>query len=285
MSYASTVPIDGETPAPYPEDLYRFDQPGRIAESVDQLSDADFAQFEELGYLAVRQLLTPDEVAGVLDAMAAVLVRPGEAMIQYEAWAADRVEAASGDERMDLVRKFMWFVQEDERLTALARNERILSVVRRLCGTEDITMMQDMALLKPPGGGREKPWHQDNAFFALEPGTPIVGVWLALDPATPENGCMHVMPGTHREGPVVHFRRRDWQLCDDDVDRGRDTMIPLPPGGALFFHGLLQHGTPANRTDQRRRAVQLHYIPAGTPQIPDQRRLDIFGSEGKNVTC
>lgn len=285
MSYANTVPIDDETPAPYPEDLYRFDQPGRFAESVDQLTDADFAQFDELGYLAVRQLLTPDEVAGVLDAMASVLVRPGEAMIQYEAWAADRVEAASGDERMDLVRKFMWFVQEDERLTALAKNDRILSVVRRLCGTEDITMMQDMALLKPPGGGREKPWHQDNAFFALEPGTPIVGVWLALDPATPENGCMHVMPGTHREGPVVHFRRRDWQLCDDDVDRGRDTMIPLPPGGALFFHGLLQHGTPANRTDQRRRAVQLHYIPVGTPQIPDQRRLDIFGSEGKNVTC
>lgn len=285
MSYASTVPIDDETPAPYPEDLYRFDQPGRIAESVDQLSEADFAQFDELGYLAVRQLLTPDEVAGVLEAMAAVLVRPGAAMIQYEAWAADRVESASGDERMDLVRKFMWFVQEDERLTALAKNDRILSVVRRLCGSEDITMMQDMALLKPPGGGREKPWHQDNAFFALEPGTPIVGVWLALDPATPENGCMHIMPGTHREGPVVHFRRRDWQLCDEDVDRGRDTMIPLPPGGALFFHGLLQHGTPANRTDRRRRAVQLHYLPAGTPQIPDQRRLDIFGSEGKNVTC
>ncbi|MFC7624701.1 phytanoyl-CoA dioxygenase family protein [Microlunatus sp. GCM10028923] len=285
MSYASTVPIDGELPAPYPEDLYRFDQPGRVAESVDQLTEADFAQFDELGYLAVRQLLTPDEVAGVLAAMAAVLVRPGEAMIEYEAWAADRVEAASGDERMDLIRKFMWFVQEDDRLTALAKNDRILSIVRRLCGSEDITMMQDMALLKPPGGGREKPWHQDNAFFALEPGTPIVGVWLALDPATPENGCMHVMPGTHREGPVVHFRRRDWQLCDEDVDRGRDTMIPLPPGGALFFHGLLQHGTPANRTDQRRRAVQLHYIPVGTPQIPDQRRLDIFGSEGKDVTC
>jgi phytanoyl-CoA hydroxylase len=282
---SNPIPIDTEEAAPYPEDLYRFDQPGRYVDHVDQLSEADFQRFTDTGYLAVRELLTPDEVAGVLDGMASVLANPGEAGIQYESWAADRVEAASGEERLDLIRKFMGFVQEDPRLIALAKNDRILSIVRRLCRTEDLTMMQDMALLKPPGGGREKPWHQDNAFFTLEPGTPIVGVWIALDPATPENGCMHIMPGTHREGPVVHFRRRDWQLCDEDVDRSRDTMIPLPPGGALFFHGLLQHGTPANRTDQRRRAVQLHYVPAGTPQISDQRRLDIFGSEGKGVTC
>lgn len=282
---SNTIPIDTEAAAPYPADLYRFDRTGRYVDDDDQLSDADVQRFADLGYLAVRQLLTPDEVSGVLDGLAAVLATSGDAHVQYEAWAADRVGSASGDERMDLIRKFMWFIKEDPRLTALAKNERILSIVRRLCGSDDLTMMQDMALLKPPGGGREKPWHQDNAFFTIEPGTPIVGVWIALDEATPENGCMHVLPGTHREGPVVHFRRRDWQVCDDDVDRNRDTMIPLPPGGALFFHGLLQHGTPANRTDRRRRAVQLHYVPAGTPNIPEQRRLDIFGSEGKNVTC
>src|SRR5690606_2723202 len=282
---SNPIPIDTELAAPYPEDLYRFDQPGRYVERFDQLTEADFRQFEELGYLAVRQLLTPDEVADVLAGMASVLENPGEAMIQYESWAVDRIGSATGEERLDLIRKFMTFIQEDERLTALARHDKIVSIVRRLCGTPDISMMQDMALLKPPGGGREKPWHQDNAFFALEPGTPIVGGWLALDPATPENGCMHVLPGTHREGPVVHFRRRDWQVCDDQVDRRRDTMIPLPPGGALFFHGLLHHGTPTNRTDRRRRAIQLHYVPVGTPQISDRRRLDIFGSQGKDVTC
>ena len=56
-----------------------------------------------------------------------------------------------------------------------------------------------MALLKPPRG-REKPWHQDHAYFNLPLDTPIVGVWIALDEATPENGCMHVIPGSHREG-------------------------------------------------------------------------------------
>ncbi|MFD7159611.1 helix-turn-helix domain-containing protein [Kribbella sp. NPDC059898] len=93
------------------------------------------------------------------------------------------------------------------------------------------------------------------------------------------------LPGSHTEGPVPHFLRRDWQLCDDEVQVARDTVVPLPRGGILFFHGLLHHGTPANRTGTRRRAVQLHYLPAGVVDIAEARRLEIFGSEGKGVSC
>ncbi|MFI7066803.1 phytanoyl-CoA dioxygenase family protein [Kribbella sp. NPDC050124] len=269
----------------YPSDLYRSDKPATFVETVDHVGDADLARFATDGYLAVRKVLRPAEVTGLLDALAQVLIDPGQADIQYESWAGDRVDTATGMERMDLVRRFMWFVKEEPRLHALATDERILRVVRRLAGSADLTMFQDMALLKPPGGGREKPWHQDNAFFPYEPGTPIIGVWIALDAATPQNGCMHVIPGSHTQGPVIHFKRRDWQLCDEEVEVGRDTVVPLPPGGVLFFHGLLHHGTPANRTDTRRRAVQLHYLPAGSSDIPEERRLEIFGSEGKDVTC
>ncbi|WP_142057070.1 phytanoyl-CoA dioxygenase family protein [Pseudonocardia kunmingensis] len=125
----------------------------------------------------------------------------------------------------------------------------------------------------------------------MEPGTPIVGVWIALDEATPENGCLHFRPGSHREGALVHFRRRDWQLCDADViadhavGPGRDVMVPLPPGGAIFFDGLVHLGTPANRTATRRRALQLHFHPASAVRTTEERRMEIFGSEGKDVTC
>ncbi|MFI7061271.1 phytanoyl-CoA dioxygenase family protein [Kribbella sp. NPDC050124] len=277
--------MDTATEFDYPGDLYRFDKPATFVESIDAVGEAEIERFAVEGYLAVRNVLEPGEITDVLAALSHVLTRPGQAQIEYESWAAALVDTATGTERMDLVRKFMWFVNEDSRLRTLATNERILRVVRQLTGSQDLTMFQDMALLKPPGGGREKPWHQDNAFFAYEPGTPIIGVWIALDPATPENGCMHVIPGSHAEGPVVHFKRRDWQLCDDEVEVSRDTVVPLAPGGALFFHGLLHHGTPANRTDTRRRAVQLHYQPTRTPGIPQERRLEIFGSEGKDVTC
>lgn len=278
------VEMDTEDCGDFPAGLYGFRRSGRIVSDLTQVGDDIAERFAEDGYVAVGRVLPPARINEVLAGLEAVLECPGQALVQYESWAAGRL--AHGDvTRMDLVRKFMWFTGEDSRLRALARDESILRVVRRLCGSTDLAMIQDMALLKPPGGGREKPWHQDNAFFDYEPGTPIIGVWIALDPATPENGCMHLIPGTHRHGPVVHFRRRDWQICDTDVDRQHDTMIPLPAGGALFFHGLIHHGTPPNTTSTRRRAVQLHYVPAGVKRTGDERRLEIFGSEGKNVTC
>lgn len=281
----SDLHVDPDPAADYPADLYRSDQLGRYVDSIEDITEADVERFHRDGYLAVRHVLDAHAIGEVLDGLAAVLDLPGQANVQWEAWALDQIATTHGEDRMDLVRKFMWFVPEDPRTMALAKSETFLPLVRRLCGSHDLSMMQDMALLKPPGGGREKPWHQDNAYFNYEPGTPIVGVWIALDDATVDNGCMHLLPGTHTEGPVPHFQRRDWQLCDTAVDHGRDTAIPLPAGGALFFHGLLHHGTPANLTDTRRRAVQLHYLPASTPQVPDERRLDIFGHEGKDVSC
>ena len=89
-------------------------------------------------------------------------------------------------------------------------------------------LFQEMALLKPPKG-REKPWHQDCAYFNYPLGTTIIGVWIALDHADANNGCLHILPGTHREGPVNHFKRRDWQICDTDVQsRARRRRAPRP---------------------------------------------------------
>jgi phytanoyl-CoA hydroxylase len=195
--------------------------------------------------------------------------------------AVDRLSAA---ERQDYVRKFMWFVEYEERLKRLAYHPQLLALVTRLVG-DTPSMYQDMALLKPPRIGREKPWHQDHAYFDLPLSATVVGVWIALDEATLDNGCMVIYPGSHRQGPVVHFQRRDWQICDT-YDRYQGAVaVPLKPGGALFFHSLLHHGTPANHSSQRRRAVQFHYAPASAQKTSKEERLALFGEEGKEVTC
>lgn len=274
--------VDPGSVGDYPADLYDTNRRATYVDTLADITGTDIEHFRREGYLAVRQVVDADRIASAMAGLASVLADPGQAMVEYELWAEDRADDA---ERIDLVRKFMGFTARDGRLAALAGDPELIGVVRRLTGADEVALFQDMALLKPPGGGREKPWHQDNAYFAYEPGTPIVGVWIALDEATIANGCMHVIPGSHRAGPVVHFSRRDWQVCDTDVDRRRITAVPLRPGGALLFDGLLQHGTPANRTASRRRALQFHYLPAGTPGVGEARRLEVFGSEGKNVTC
>lgn len=278
------VEMDSGYGGNFPTGLYNFRKTGQIFSSPESLGPDITELFAKEGYLAVEHLLPRPKVVEAIAGLESVMERPGQAVVQYEAWATERL--AHGDAaRMDVVRKFMSFSSEDPRLEALAGDETILGIVRRLCGGDNPMLIQDMALLKPPGGGREKPWHQDNAFFDFEPGTPIVGVWIALDPATPENGCMHLIPRSHRLGPVTHYRRRDWQICDTDVDCDNDTMIPLSAGGVLFFHGLMHHGTPPNTTRTRRRAIQLHYVPEGVKRVGEARRLEIFGSEAENVTC
>ncbi|MEU6662122.1 phytanoyl-CoA dioxygenase family protein [Streptomyces sp. NPDC046821] len=262
--------------------LYSGDRVAPLTETVAAIGPAEFAAYQSLGFLAVRSLLTHEEAEEAIDGLATVARPQSPALVEFEAWA--QPDELDGDDLLDGVRKLMWFSQHEPRLTALARHPGIISTVARLLDAEP-ALAQDMALLKPPGGGREKPWHQDKAFFDIPLGTPVVGVWIALDEATLDNGCMHVLPGTHTEGPVVHFQRRDFQICDTEVQVHRDTAVPLPPGGVLFFDGLLHHGTPPNLTTTRRRAVQLHYVPAETPQTPEQERLGVFGADGKDATC
>ena len=72
---------------------------------------------------------------------------------------------------------------------------------------------------------------------------------------------------------------------DDHPDLSRDVVVPLDPGGLLLFDGLVHHGTPANRSNLQRRALQYHYIPRGTRRTSQEERMSVFGSEGKDVEC
>lgn len=278
----------------YDPALYRYaGEVPTVDKPLAALAADDFAWYRSNGYLAVATACGSDLVA---DALAGVDVLisgavPGFRGIQWEAGVRDQLAEANLQRRRDWVRKLIYFVDSDERLAAVAYDPQLLRAVGELLGDEP-ELFADQALLKPPGLGREKPWHQDKAFFDVRPGAPVVGVWIALDRATPENGCMHLIPNSHLDGPVVHFNRRDLQICDTDVDRARIYSVPLQPGGALFFDGLLHHGTPANNSGSRRWALQFHYAAAAAIwRSPEERaryrqsRFDLFGADGKDVTC
>jgi len=266
--------------------LYRPEGRARSIATLDDLTPGDVAFYREQGYLAVEQAFTPDEVRAALAGMEGLIMgrRPDYKGIIFEKKAQEILPTLTLDQRQDAVRGICHFVEFDAALHALAYHPKILGLMRVLLEGEP-HMFQNMGLIKPPRIGREKPWHQDHAYFDYPLGTPIVGAWVALDEATLENGCMQVLPGLHREGPRLHFRRRDWQICDREIMGRRSVAVPLKPGGLLLFDGLLPHGTPHNSSAQRRRAVQFHYAPKNVPSITQEERLKVFGSEGKGVTC
>ncbi len=271
----------------FPPDLYEPTGVVTGVDGFDAVTDAHVAQFHEQGFLIVENAFSAHEVQVALDGLFHLLSGEVEEFngVQYErASAGVAVEEMPLEEKQDYVRKFMSFVDYDERLNELAHHPLLLALVERLIGDSPV-MFQSMALLKPPRLGRDKPWHQDAAYFQIELDAKVVGCWIALDEATIENGCMVIAPGSHLKGPVVHFRRRDWQICDTDVDNSGAVAVPLKPGGLLIFQSLLHHGTPPNDSGLRRRALQFHYRPQSAPLTSQEERLAIFGGEGLGAEC
>ncbi|MSS71507.1 MAG: phytanoyl-CoA dioxygenase family protein [Candidatus Latescibacteria bacterium] len=278
--------FDNYVASGYAPDLYRCSAVADGIGSFADLTDEGVRRFHEQGYMVVHHAFSEAEVRTALEGLIDLIDgrNPDFKGLEFEVSVRDRLPTMTREEKVDAVRKLVRFVGYDPRLDALSTHPKLLGTLARLMGTP-AALFSNQAMLKPPRIGREKPWHQDHAYFNLPMGTCIISAWVALDEAAPENGCMHVIPGSHRDGPVVHFKRRDWQICDTHVDTDRILAVPLKPGGCLLWHGLLHHGSPATLSPKRRRALQLHYVPERTGQITAEERLAVFGSEGKDVTC
>jgi phytanoyl-CoA hydroxylase len=240
------------------KNLYPISQTA-AAPSPASLTDADMSAYQRTGFLAVENVLSPDEIAAASRALDALLHEQiRDVALMPEPDQREQFDSLPPGNRAHLVRKLMHFVAASPPLRAISEHAGVLDIVGRLVG-EEVRMIQDMALVKPAHIGSEKPWHQDLAYFDWHPADGVIGVWIALDAATVENGCMCVLPGSHAAGPVAHVHLRDCQIPDERVTAENSVAVPLQPGGALFFHSLLHHGTPPNASVFGRRALQFHY--------------------------
>lgn len=268
--------------------LYRFDRTVTPLPSPEAVGGDAIRQYWDQGFLAVANVLTPEEVAttrSALDDLIHERVSVPADLIQPEPDQKAVWPTLTVDERADSVRKLFRFAEYEPRLKALGTSHPGLMRILELLLGEPCHMIQDMALLKPPHIGTEKPWHQDAAYFGWGPVKRLIGIWIALDPATPENGCMHLIPGSHRAGPTPHVHARDCQIPDSRVNVAEDVMVPLEPGGALFFSALVHHGTPPNGSPLRRWAVQYHYAAASCERMDRVKHGELFFEDGRYQGC
>lgn len=120
---------------------------------------------------------------------------------------------------------------------------------------------------KMPGDGKSVDWHQDCSFWPLTP-TKSVTVWLAIDDADAENGCMEVLRGSHTQG-LIGFEKSDVdggnvlnQSIRNPEAYGERCQTPIRAGQMSIHSDLLIHGSPANRSQRRRCGLTLRYAPA-----------------------
>lgn len=146
---------------------------------------------------------------------------------------------------------------------ALAADPRLTGLVESIIGP-GVSVCFSQIFFKPPEGGGPKSVHQDNYYFGPRDPEGIVTAWVALDDATPENGCMYFAEGTHR-GPIyAHIAPpgAPFELHVPGEHAARHPMTPAPVarGGVSFHHGAILHQSGRNLSARWRRACALHFV-------------------------
>ena len=151
----------------------------------------------------------------------------------------------------------------------LAHDSAILDLVEQLIGP-DIILWGCQVFCKPPGDGMEVPWHQDGHYWPIRP-LATCTVWVAIDDSTVANGCMAVIPGSHREKIMYqHYRdERKNLVLNQTVAPGQFDMtaavdIELQAGQMSLHDVYMLHGSNANTSNKRRAGLAIRYMPASS---------------------
>ena len=151
-----------------------------------------------------------------------------------------------------------------------ARTPAILDMASQLIGPDTI-LWGTTVFGKPARVGKETPWHQDAMYWPIDPPA-TCSVWIALDDAAPENGCLRVVPGSHREKRTFGFRAveksRDaalgLEVADAAFDPSQARDVALRAGQVSLHDIHLLHGSNANRSGRRRAGFVLRLMPASS---------------------
>ncbi|MGB0599026.1 MAG: phytanoyl-CoA dioxygenase family protein [Rubripirellula sp.] len=152
------------------------------------------------------------------------------------------------------------------RVLELLKNPKLVDYVSDLLG-ENVVGWGAHFFCKMPGDGKQVDWHQDCSYWPLTP-TKAITIWLAIDDADQENGCMEVYRGSHRFG-LVDFEtsgHSDGNVLDQSIkdpeQYGQHQLTPLLAGQASIHSDLLIHGSAPNLSNRRRCGLTLRYSPA-----------------------
>ncbi len=239
------------------------------------LTEEQKKDFEENGYLVIRNLLTQEVVGTVRQR--ADLIAAGEAPHVPQQWIQEEPAIRRGEvvanSKRDAVRKLWCLVPYDEVMRAHATNPKIVDVIVDLLGP-DIKLYGDQLFMKPPVHGSRKEYHQDsNSWKQLVPYN-LVSCWVALDDATLANGCLWVIPGSHKWGLISREREQEIEGQALSGQLENEVAVELKAGDCSFHHSLLLHSSHANRSPKRRRGYATHYMSAQTKYVGDKAKPD-----------
>lgn len=151
--------------------------------------------------------------------------------------------------------------ERDPAIRAFCERPEFVAITTQLLGP-DIDLYWNQSVFKMPETPREFPWHQDDGYTPVTP-SPYLTLWLALNDATEENGCISVLPGSWRRGLVPHTPSPLGLVCHDAGDPDQGVRVPVAAGSLAVFWSLTMHKSGPNVSDGPRKAYVIQYSQAG----------------------
>jgi len=146
-----------------------------------------------------------------------------------------------------------------EKAASICEDERVVNLVRDIVHP-GVAIYSALVAAKAPRCDEVCHWHQDEAYYhTVSESRRRMSVWVPLQDTDEANGCLEVIPGSHREG-LLPYRRWDRGNCvlglePEVVDASRAVPLPVSAGDVILFSALLWHYSGENRTDRMRRAL------------------------------
>ena len=240
---------------------------GPAIETPTVVTADDVAFFVENGYLVVDDLLRPDET----DELCADTLRLARG--EYPCDTLVPLPADTSD--ADALRQILCIHQPHFISPVIERyvaHEHVAGVLAQVTGAHlahwdgSVKCMQSMLFVKPPGY-QGQAWHQDEVFIPTRDRS-LIGAWIAMDDASVENGCLWVVPGSHRLGYMYPLRAHDdpeeFDFAPEShgFDESEEVPVEVTTGAVVFFNGYLLHRSRKNRSSIYRRALVNHYCNA-----------------------
>lgn len=196
--------------------------------------------------------------------------------IHQNALVRDGKTEASGVNAMHAIHHINHYSPE---FLARTRDPRLTDPVVDLIGP-NILGLNNLYIWKPPKIGLGFPWHQDKWYFNRNYKTEkTAGTWTAIDASNKENGCLYVIPGSHKRGVLEHEDLEGSQQNEFKSARGakdeNGVAVEVPPGSVIFFDNRLLHKSMDNQSNRFRRCNVAHYISADAERIPNQQLKNV----------
>ena len=243
------------------------------------LTSEEQSAWEENGYF-VRYNVFTEEENDILRQIADDIVDGKRsfptANIDQNALVIDGKVAASGIHAMHKIHHVSCYCPE---FLARVRDPRLTDPIVDLLGP-NLLSQGNLYIWKAPKIGLGFPWHQDKWYFNHQYKAEMtVGTWTAIDAADKENGCLYVIPGSHKYGILTHedlegSQQNEFKIARDARDED-GVAVEVPPGAVVWFNNQLLHKSTDNHSLRFRRCNVAHYISGNAERVPKKQVKNI----------